>query len=140
MVFNIAWVISGARAAIPKYQLHLLWSHCGVATSMIARLNFLSSRATTFSAASQLFECKTTIKSWRGFFCRAIIEVATSQSCCSNKNNGNDRRSLTFPPRSLTCPIQLIKQFTFSFKRPHSFWHKFEQWNFDRRSLVKTEP
>ena len=46
----------------------------GVATSMIARLEQPRS---DFSAAPQLFKCKTTIRSWRGFLCRAIIEVAT---------------------------------------------------------------
>ena len=46
----------------------------GVATWMIARLSQLRN---DFSAAPQLFKCKTTIKAWRGFLCRAIIEVAT---------------------------------------------------------------
>ena len=46
----------------------------GVATSMIARLK---QPRNDFSAAPQLFKCKTTIKSWHGFLCRAINEVAT---------------------------------------------------------------
>ena len=46
----------------------------GVATSMNAHLK---QPHKDFLAAPELFKCETTIITWCGFLCRAIIQVAT---------------------------------------------------------------